>query len=571
MLKKALIVSLICLGGLFSSSAAPTLGGPTLSANTSGTNGSSGGGLNTNAVIALIEEYSGGGGVVSNVTGLTLSLETRYTNDTAYYAYVSASAALTTTASASDTAAIAIKIDTDANGTYEYTAHQAAQQGRAATALSYTSELGAIISPGAVFIYDGTVAAGGGVDIPLGSGQIVYFSTNGTSGGGGGVSVSEVVSIMVTNSALYFGLTNYSQSVAFIDTNTIVLYGATDAAANGTYGWSETQQTFTNGTAVSFTYEFDPATPYITNAGGYLYAAVPSSTSGTPFPVTWEDAGGGGTPPTGYYPTNTAARVGQSMTNTFITKFPSGLAGGVGLFGALSSISVWYGPDYELSSGEPYDTRNFPTFVGSSQEVTARGPYHTVFSSRDITTLGQRVFVAASASVNAVSTNADMSIISSEFGTVRNGQGVGLIAASSNFGDLNPSGTYAIIGATGWTNNYMHFSSVLGGSAAVGGGPSRYNMDNSVGINTGSSTNWGSYYSVVVGDRMRLTNHAYSTIIGSRHFANNVTNNFLYGEGLASTSNNVVKIGFTGWHLLIQTNSLQLISNGIPYNITRAP
>jgi len=64
MLKKALIASLICLGGLFSSSAAPTLGGPTLSA-TGGSTNSSSGGVDTNAVIALIEQY-GGGGVVSN-------------------------------------------------------------------------------------------------------------------------------------------------------------------------------------------------------------------------------------------------------------------------------------------------------------------------------------------------------------------------------------------------------------------------------------------------------------------------------------------------------------------------
>jgi len=194
------------------------------------TGGSSSGGVDTNAVIALIEEYATGGGVVSNVTGLTLSLETRYTNDTAYYAYVSASVALTTTASGSDTAAVAIKIDESANGSYEYIAHQVAQQGRAATALSYTSELGATVPPGAAFIYDGTVAAGGGVDIPLGSGQIVYFGS-GTNGGGGissatatniaayqaylatngftgGVSAAQVAAIMATNSSLQLQTTN---------------------------------------------------------------------------------------------------------------------------------------------------------------------------------------------------------------------------------------------------------------------------------------------------------------------------------------------------------------------------
>lgn len=209
------------------------------------TGGSSSGGVDTNAVIALIEEYATGGGVVSNVTGLTLSLETRYTNDTAYYAYVSASVALTTTASGSDTAAVAIKIDESANGSYEYIAHQVAQQGRAATALSYTSELGATVPPGAAFIYDGTVAAGGGVDIPLGSGQIVYFGS-GTNGGGGissatatniaayqaylatngfssGASPAQVAAIMVTNSptiSIVFEGDSLTHSNATSGTNT---------------------------------------------------------------------------------------------------------------------------------------------------------------------------------------------------------------------------------------------------------------------------------------------------------------------------------------------------------------
>lgn len=78
MLKKTLIVSLICFGGLFSSSAAPTLGGPTLSA-TGGSTNSSSGGVDTNAVIALIEQYGGGGGVVSN-TVVQLTVDTWYTN-----------------------------------------------------------------------------------------------------------------------------------------------------------------------------------------------------------------------------------------------------------------------------------------------------------------------------------------------------------------------------------------------------------------------------------------------------------------------------------------------------------
>jgi len=212
----------------------PARPGPVIISQPSTGGSSSSGGVDTNAVIALIEQYGAGGGVVSNVTGLTLSLETRYTNDTAYYAYVSASVALTTTASASDTAAVAIKIDESANGSYEYTAHQVAQQGRAATALSYTSELGATVPPGAAFIYDGTVAAGGGVDIPLGSAQIVYFGS-GTNGGGGGISSATATNIaayqaMIATNGLTGGGVSASEVNAIIQTNlttyNILDYGA---------------------------------------------------------------------------------------------------------------------------------------------------------------------------------------------------------------------------------------------------------------------------------------------------------------------------------------------------------
>jgi hypothetical protein len=92
----------------------------------------------------------------------------------------------------------------------------------------------------------------------------------------------------------------------------------------------------------------------------------------------------------------------------------------------------------------------------------------------------------------------------------------------------------------------------------------------SVLLNTGSHTNSLIAASEVIGGGGIFTNLSTSTIIGRNHRVNNSTNVFLLGQGLASTSNHVAKIGYPGAHLIIETNRLQSVSNGVTRDVNVA-
>ncbi len=207
MLKKLLITGLICLGGLLTSSAAPTLGGPTLSS-TSGTNSSSGGGVDTNAVIALIEQY-GGGGITSN-TVVELVVDTWYTNG-ADAVIVEAQVELNNSSalmlfSVKDTNSAVIGYLPGSAAWNEFgNASKYAFANTTATEDNVQS-LGGYVPAYAAFRYyaSGTTAALY-QNVPNGT-RLVYFGAGGSSGtnsGSGGVSVSEVSAVIQTNLTTY--------------------------------------------------------------------------------------------------------------------------------------------------------------------------------------------------------------------------------------------------------------------------------------------------------------------------------------------------------------------------------
>lgn len=364
----------------------------------------------------------------------------------------------------------------------------------------------------------------------------------------------------------WLGMSNYQATAYRSMTNRFYYSLAGSSEANGWWYYSASQQTFTNASGCGFDYSFGPA-GYLTNTGGsFLYVQQLAGR------YDLLEVGDGAAPVPTLTPTNETFTAGSyRATTNFNYSFGGGLSGSSLLFGDTSTITNYFGPVFVPGTGW-INQQDYPIAVFSSQEIDALGPYHTIASSRGVTIKGQRATVLSSGEIDLICTNADYAVIASEFGRIRNGQGVGLIAACNSFGDYSPSGTYSVIGASTWTNSFMHFASVLGGAPIDGYSTASYfDMNNAVGINTGSSTNISSQ-SVVIGPLMTVTNARNSTIIGQGHVAiNSPTNVFLFGQGLNTTSNNVTKIGYPGWHLLIMTNKLQLISNNVAFNISMTP
>lgn len=225
MLKKALIASLICLGGLFSSSAAPTLGGPTLSA-TGGSTNSSSGGVDTNAVIALIEQYGGGGGVVSN-TVVQLTVDTWYTNGQ-YPVVVEAQIELPNSAalmlfSVKDTNSAVIGYLPGSAAWNEF--GNASKYAFATTTATEDNvqSLGGYVPAYAAFRYYASGTTASIYDNAPNGTRLVYFGSGTNSGSGSGVSAAQVAAIMVTNSptiSIVFEGDSLTHSNATSGTNT---------------------------------------------------------------------------------------------------------------------------------------------------------------------------------------------------------------------------------------------------------------------------------------------------------------------------------------------------------------
>jgi len=266
MLKKALIASLICLGGLFSSSAAPTLGGPTLSA-TGGSTNSSSGGVDTNAVIALIEQYGGGGGVVSN-TVVQLTVDTWYTNGQ-YPVVVEAQIELPNSAalmlfSVKDTNSAVIGYLPGSAAWNEF--GNASKYAFATTTATEDNvqSLGGYVPAYAAFRYYASGTTASIYDNAPNGTRLVYFGSGTNSGSGSGVSAAQVAAIMqtnlayqITNKLIYYVRTNGNNSTAAVGREDTAWQTITPAvaAANAAGGgivhigigqWQESMLALTN-------------------------------------------------------------------------------------------------------------------------------------------------------------------------------------------------------------------------------------------------------------------------------------------------------------------------------------
>lgn len=118
---------------------------------------------------------SGGGGLVSNANNLTFTASTAYTNNTPYRLSIEIAIQLRN-AAANGLSSGNIDVDTGPDGAFDYTrAFSIASSGTVtnATIMSHT------IEPG--YAWRATVS--GGAAITASGGQLLYFSTNATSGG----------------------------------------------------------------------------------------------------------------------------------------------------------------------------------------------------------------------------------------------------------------------------------------------------------------------------------------------------------------------------------------------------
>lgn len=437
-------------------------------------------------------------------------------------------------------------------------------------------------------------AAGGSRHISYG--QLRAAITNGISAG---VSASEISAIMATNNAATATLatnanrafslttsatnasgatiattadipasfTNLSVSVLQAATNSLVLVGFGEG--NGTYT-NKADGTFTNsGTGYFLSFTELPGNTAVMSSAGILYFK--------PEGGAWELLDGTSPAGTSYIPTNTATRTLSGTTNNYFANFPGGASGTFGHFGQTIT-NLNYGPAATLA-GVVYDSRDNPSFIGSSFNITYRGPQHTVFSSRDLFLDGQRVAVIASGFGTAIATNADVTLFSCEFFDVRQSDGLATYLSSSAFADYAPGSTaYTINNVHSWTNGgtirYSTVNNSGAGDSGFGFGPSKINnVHYSLLDNTTSSTNSGLLNVHVSGSGTILTNVANSTILGKDNTIVGATNNVIFGQGLASTSNNVAKFGFTGAHIVVRTNETVLpgVVNGNGSGLTNIP
>lgn len=125
----------------------------------------------------------GGGGVISNKAAHTFSLNTRYTNSTAYYVWVQQSFHLWGSVTSGNVGRVGLYVDADANGSYDSVSNYVAQEGNTSTAPADWT-LGGIVAPGGWFLYT-NLSSGGTASAYPGGGSLAYFSTNSTGSSGG--------------------------------------------------------------------------------------------------------------------------------------------------------------------------------------------------------------------------------------------------------------------------------------------------------------------------------------------------------------------------------------------------
>lgn len=141
----------------------------------------------------------GGGGVVSNVTGLTFVLATSYTNTTAYWADVQAHVTSSLPTGSTRNAGMNFEVSPTANNSYTVRAKWA-QGTDGGTQLGAEDYFGGMVPPGGAWKFTDASSLGGSVAFSASHGAIYYTTTNGASGGSsGGVSAAEVAAIMATN------------------------------------------------------------------------------------------------------------------------------------------------------------------------------------------------------------------------------------------------------------------------------------------------------------------------------------------------------------------------------------
>lgn len=220
----------------------PRVPGPVIISQPGGTGSGSGSGVSasevTNIVTALLPGGNGSGSVISNLVGLTFTVNAYNSNTTPYYLYVTAS--VRATPNGNSFAGGALYISTNNDATWDSTDHQYFFSGNASDTGDNTGgELSAWIPPGGKFLYTNLSGGSGVFAVLASSGQLTYFATNG-GGTFNGNSASSTTAGIATNYGTaeilfnppHFGITkttgryqgNNSQGLSLFASNGCVRY-----------------------------------------------------------------------------------------------------------------------------------------------------------------------------------------------------------------------------------------------------------------------------------------------------------------------------------------------------------
>ena len=363
----------------------------------------------------------------------------------------------------------------------------------------------------------------------------------------------------------WLGMTNKAVTVRQRATNQVVISGAGTAGVNGTYYWNAAKTTWTNGATYGIELTSGMPAANITNSSGvFLYELLAPNQ----FPTVWGLLSGSAPAPTGYIPTNANITLNGYVTTTnALYEFAYGIKSSslnlgpanTNVYGATTVSPNRFLGDGPSITGSGYimDLNETPSafIAAASSTIGDSATFAAVIAGNNVLLNGSQLASLASSGIDAWCTNGDYAILGSEFGIVRNGNGIAAALACATFGDYSGGTAYALIGATSFTNGTVQESVILGGAQLVGMGSSYYTENKSVSINGSSSTNLLNN-SVVIGPNMRMTNLDSSTVIGQGHTTYNNTNVFLFGKGLTTTSNNVMKLGFVGAELMINSNGI---------------
>lgn len=378
---------------------------------------------------------------------------------------------------------------------------------------------------------------------------ITFDPSTGSLSGSGSVSAAEVAEIMATNAAGFaLAKTNRTTSYYQLNTNTFTLAGAATTAANGVYTWNSGAGAYiTTGAGVDMQYY--PSIYITNNAGDYIYL-------NTFFPSAWTESGatGGAPPPSGSgFPFETNSVTQEVSTNAYAVFFPYGFeSDGSIIQGKAQGNFIRRGNTQGQAVGLPlYSFDEYPSVVLASLDSIIEGANSFTVSSRMTTNYGQRVVILSSGHVSAYATNADLTIMSSEFGNVYNKDGVATIISSVNFEDFGDS-SYTILNCSGVTNLDSRTSVLINANPYTGQGQGTNLFKVSFQIAGGAGvTNYNDSYGFSYGNLIQSSNNSHTFVLGTNIKPHSTTNNFLIGAGLTSTSNNVMKLGFTNSHIVV--------------------